>query len=249
MITKDNYLVENNDIVKKVKELTLNSDYIIVEGIRATQSFFSSPYYEIVLCVITKKLAYNKNIKYKKNKTVIVTSAIMKRISLLSSQSDILFVAKKIFLPLPQDLESTVILDNISDPGNVGSIIRTMVALGKKNIFMIGGCNINNNKLIQATVGMIGHINVIRGNWDIFLSIRKKDYPIFALSAEGENIFDFRKEILIYSYIVIGNEAHGVTEELKRNSDKILSLPMDEKCESLNAAIAASIVGYFIWRK
>jgi len=134
-----------------------------------------------------------------------------------------------------------IILDNVQDPGNLGTIIRTADAVGLSQILVINnGADAYNPKVIRATMGAIFRVNIIPiDNLD---ELKKAGFTIVATSLQGDkNIFDIKYK---KHAVIIGNEANGVSKELQNSADIKAKIPMFGKTESLNASVAASIIMY-----
>jgi TrmH family RNA methyltransferase len=139
-----------------------------------------------------------------------------------------------------------IILDGVSDPGNVGSIIRTAEAAGFRGLIMSPGCaDAHSSKTLRASMGSALRFPVVC-NANLLESIRAlKDFGILVLAAAS----DARKCYFDYDLsgsvaFVIGNEAFGVSEEVLSACDGSLRLPMPGNVESLNAGVAAGILIY-----
>lgn len=130
-------------------------------------------------------------------------------------------------------VHNAVILENVQDPGNVGTVIRTANALGLDCVYLYGNCaSLHNPKTVSATKGAVFTQRVEVGTLP--------DLPIYAaVLADGAlSIKDVR---LKECAVAIGSEGHGLSDDLKAKSDKFIIIPMEEGAESLNAAVAASI--------
>lgn len=142
--------------------------------------------------------------------------------------------------------DTVLLLDGVSDAGNVGTIIRTASARGIKTVICVHSCaDPFSPKAVRASMGGIFKVNVIESDFDQALKLIS-DYKLIALDMNGVDINDYRanaKKIVI----AVGNEAHGLSEELKKRADDIVSLPMEEGgVESLNASVAMGIAMYMI---
>lgn len=234
------------NIIENIKDFP---EYCIAEGERACEPFIHSNYYHFIAWVITDTIFDRRLAMIDVRKVIVLKDNDMKKYSQLTTPPGFLCLCKKKPIPKGYLLKPTFVLYELSDPGNVGTIIRTAVALKRKDLFLVNGCNYHNSKVVQATAGMLAHINVIRGSWEYFLELRDKQHcPVYAFDANGEDMFNFPDDMLECGYIMIGNEAKGIPENVLKDVDKTLSLPMSEECESLNAAIAASIAGYKAWK-
>ena len=139
---------------------------------------------------------------------------------------------------------NVVILDNIQDPGNLGTIIRSAVAFNIDTIILSDTCvDLYNEKTIRSSEGMLFHINILRRKLASAIDELKKDgYVIYATTVDGQGNFDNDKKIAF----VIGNEGNGISDEILKLCDKNITIKMNEKCESLNAGVCASILMYKI---
>lgn len=171
-----------------------------------------------------------------------VTREIMEKISHQKSIS--LNVAVCGFLKEDSIGGNVLILDNLQDPGNLGTIIRSAVAFGIDTIIIGDACvDLYNPKVIRSTEGMIFNLNIIRRNLKEIIPILKNlGYKIVGTDVnKGKDIRKIDKENIA---VVIGNEGNGLSEDIKALCDSFVYIKMDSKCESLNAGVAASIIMY-----
>lgn len=134
--------------------------------------------------------------------------------------------------------ENILILDNIQDPGNMGTLIRSAEAFGYNTIISINSVDYYNEKVLRSTMGSIFRLNLIETNYEFINTLN--DYKIYIADMNGE---DFREiESSKKKAIVIGNEGNGISEEIKKNPHKLVKIPMQGKVESLNAAVSGSIL-------
>jgi TrmH family RNA methyltransferase len=142
-------------------------------------------------------------------------------------------------LPAPKPLSdgNILVLDGLRDPGNVGTLMRTAAACGINDIVLKDSSDAFLPKVIRASMGTVFKLNIIpyaKGLLD--------GRNILILDMEGESLFDYGK--LSNFALVVGSEAEGVSEELKAYPHTVLSLPMANAVESLNAAVAGSVAMY-----
>ena len=174
---------------------------------------------------------------------VLVTEEIMKKISSQKSISPICAVCRKI--PTNKIGETVIALDDIQDPGNLGTIIRSSVAFDIDTI-LLGDKSVDlyNEKVIRSSEGMIFKKNVLRCNLhDKLLELKKSGYEIIGTDLKnGTNVkaFDFPKKVVI----VMGNEGNGLSDLVKEVCDNYIYIDMNNECESLNVAVASSIILY-----
>ena len=130
-------------------------------------------------------------------------------------------------------VNSAIVLENVQDPGNVGTVIRTANALGIDAVYLVGNCaSISNTKTISATMGAIFYQKI--------LTDCLPDLPIFG-AALGDGSKDIRQVCLKNCAVAIGSEGNGLSEQMLSRCEGKIIIPMTEKAESLNAAVAAAI--------
>ncbi len=136
-------------------------------------------------------------------------------------------------------------MDDIQDPGNLGTIIRLADWFGIEHIFCSANTvDVYNPKTVQATMGAIARIKTHYVDLPEFISSLKKEIPVYGTFLEGEDIY--KKELLNHGLIVMGNEGNGVSDEVSRLINQRLYVPNypkeRETSESLNVAIATAVV-------
>ena len=176
----------------------------------------------------------------------LVTEAIMKKLSSQVSGTKIIAVCKK---REEKEIAGTVcILDNIQDPGNLGTIIRSAVAFGIETLILGSDCvDLYNEKVIRSSEGMLFSLNILRMDaTEAIKKLKANGYKIYGTDVrKGTNLKEIKfKE---KSTIIIGNEGVGMKEGLKEVCDDFIHIPI--YCESLNASIAASIIFYEVEEK
>ncbi len=173
--------------------------------------------------------------------TYYVNDKIMKKISDQKSSANTIGVSN--MLKTRDVLGNIIILDNIQDPGNLGTIIRSAVAFNFDSIILSDNTvDLYNPKVIRASEGMIFNINIIRCNIKEFIKKLSKDYLIIGTNVK--NGIDIRQIEFKKCAIVIGNEGMGLSDDVKKLCDKFAYIKMNDKCESLNAGVSASILMY-----
>lgn len=149
--------------------------------------------------------------------------------------------------PAFSDMNIVVYLDNVADPGNVGTIIRSADAFGADAVLMAPGCaDLYNPKTVRSTMGSMFHIPVVCEN--SYLETIKlcidSGFTVITGSLDGAVLpeqIDFTKGKYL---LCLGNEAHGVSEELAALAGKKVKIPMPGKAESLNVAVAGAVLLY-----
>ena len=147
--------------------------------------------------------------------------------------------------------EKIFALDNVQDPGNVGTIIRTLDSAGINTLLLSETCaDEYNTKVIRSTMGAIFRVKTYRESnlKEKLESLKKQGYKIIVTDLDTEaNLFEYA--FPSKTIVVIGNESKGVSEEIKNIADVKVKIPMVGKTESLNAGVAASLMAYEILRK
>lgn len=140
--------------------------------------------------------------------------------------------------------EKVVMLDSVRDPGNVGTIIRSAAAFGFDRVILSDCADIYNPKTVRATMGAIFKMKftAVTSSGKIIETLKGEGRRVIA-AALGESALTLGKSALLKSdCVVVGNEGHGVSQETMDRCTDVIKIPMSDKTESLNAAIAASVI-------
>ena len=173
----------------------------------------------------------------------IVSNSVMKKLSDMDSLPKVIGIVKM------KESNKTLgnhilILDDIQDPGNLGTIIRSSVAFNVTDIILGLGCvDLYNDKVIRSTQGLMFNINIVRCDIkEIILDLKNKGYLILGTNVlDGEDV----STIVTSKYaLVMGNEGNGVKSEIQELCDKNIYIEMNKNCESLNVGVATSIILY-----
>ena len=136
-----------------------------------------------------------------------------------------------------------LVLDKISDPGNMGTIIRSASAVGFNHIFTIDCVDPYSPKVVRSASGGLYNVNIYPSDYTEVVNICKGNYvKLLIADMKGKNIYDDFEVTGCYA-IVIGNEGNGVSEHLK-SLGTLIKIPMQKGMESLNAGVSASIIMY-----
>jgi len=180
--------------------------------------------------------------RYVGDKIYLVDGKVMAVMSDTVTPSGILATVK--INKVDDKIEGNVaVLDGISDPGNMGTIIRTCAACGVENVIAIDCVDQYSPKVIRASMGGIFAVKVLEKSSIDALKILE-NHRVYALDMKGENLYTMEKFDLPFA-IVVGNESKGLSKNFKEVS-KIISLPMSGKIESLNAGVSMSVALYEI---
>lgn len=144
-----------------------------------------------------------------------------------------------------------MVLDNLQDPGNLGTIVRTAEGAGVDAVFLSKeSVDIYNPKTIRSTMGSIYRMPVIyvEDLLELLSTFKKKGIKSYAAHLEGENTYD-KEDYQSGTAILIGNEGNGLRDEVANAADIWVRIPMHGQVESLNATIAASVLMFEVYRQ
>lgn len=137
--------------------------------------------------------------------------------------------------------KSCLLLDGVADPANVGAIIRTAVAAGYEELYLIDCADPYSPKSVRASMSGVFFAKLMHGSREEILKALQ-DVPILAADMDGENVFSFQPPEKFC--IAIGNEGNGLSSEVRKNAAYTVRIPMGVHTESLNAAVSAGIMMY-----
>lgn len=175
-------------------------------------------------------------------RTVRVPEDVMASISPMESPQGALFLCrlpeKKTYAPTP----GCLLLDGIQDPGNLGTILRTADALDIPVTLLEGCADPYSPKTVRASMGAVFRTQPVKADWaEVKAACGVAGIPV-AVTALSQRAEDLRQADLRGMAVVIGSEGQGVRREILESADGELIIPMNKRCESLNAAVAAAIV-------
>ena len=239
--SKDNNIIKH---IRKLKDKKYRNEYneFIIEGIKLVKEAIQENA-KIKLIVVSEGFDIEIIEKYE---YITVPENIFKLISDVETPQGILAVIEKNNNKEIEFNEDIIIaLDDVQDPGNVGTILRTIDSANLKQVLVSNGtADIYNPKVIRSTMGAIFRVNVIEcENLEKTLKdIQNNNFEITVTSLEAKKtIYDmnYKKQV-----IVVGNEANGVSKQIIDIADNKVIIPMLGKTESLNVAVATSVTIY-----
>jgi len=259
---------ENNDLIKKVKSLKLKKyrelrKEFFVEGARIVKEALMSSA-EIKEIIISEKASENEDIAETICMAIklgcdiyTVSETVFKSISETTNPQGILATIKMADYDLEEMIIAKsidvckcdkyfVILDEIKDPGNMGTIIRTADAAGFNGVIVSKGCvDVYNPKVLRSTMGSIFHIpiNLSQDLSYALKEIKMQNIRVYAAHTKG-NLYYYEADMTQSTAIVIGNEAFGISDKTMESADELISIPITGRAESLNASVAAGILMY-----
>ena len=230
--------ISNNDL-KKYSSLNRKNkrkehQLFVVEGEKICKELIKTDFeYESIFTT--------KDIQNEFPLSTVCSKKEIERISHLKSPCNVVAICKiPVFKINIKDKKPLIFLDNINDPGNLGTIIRTLDWFGYKQIF----CSKNtvdcfNNKTVMASMGSIFRINC---HYIDFVNFQKffPEHVTYGTTLDGENI----DSVMLNnkSIIIIGNESNGVSKEILNNLNNTIRIPGYGKAESLNVSVATGII-------
>lgn len=235
----------NHPLVKHLVKLRHNRDYryehqsVVVEGIKPVEELCRQTRFKLLATYNEAMIPLGTEV----DEILIVNDTVMQKISTMQAPEGLV---AEIAIPQPaslQGLKSILALDGVSDPGNVGAILRTALALGWKGAFILNdSCDPFNDKALRAARGATFRLPLAWGNIDQLKELVKSNglTPLVA-DIEGKDIAEMPP--LSSILLVMGNEAHGPSQEIKAFCQSI-TIAMPGSMESLNVAVAAGIMMY-----
>ncbi|HPF82730.1 MAG TPA: RNA methyltransferase [Bacilli bacterium] len=233
------YTSIDNDKIKQIKRLQVkknrdNEGLFLVEGDHLVKEAYDTG----LLKTLIVEENYDFNLEVDK---IYCSSKVMKYLSELDTPKKVIGVCYK------KNNEVTgnkiLALDEIQDPGNLGTIIRSAVAFNIDTILLSKTCvDVYNSKVVRASQGMIFHINIVICDLKDTLN-KLKDFNIYGTKVtNGVSVKNVNKDSKYV--IVMGNEGNGVSKEILDICNNYIYIDMNNKCESLNVAVATLIILY-----
>lgn len=245
---------KNNDLIKSVKKLLSSSkerrvnNSFVLEGARLVFDALNSLCR--IKCFLVTESAYDKyhsqcdELIAKADKAYFISDEISAKLSETENAQGIFAVFDIEEKPIEFKADGKYIaLDNVQDPGNLGTILRTAEALGIDGLIIGGGCDLYNPKVLRATMGAVFRVNTVRCSdaFDMLINLKEQGFRIYATSpsktAKPITHVDFSNGCIC----VIGNEANGISKSIAALADDLITIKMLGRAESLNASVAASI--------
>lgn len=236
------YFISLND-----KKTRMNAKRFIVEGYHLVNEASKTNLLEAIISTDEKELKKINNVK-----RYLVNDAIINKIATTKNPQNILGIVKMLdhnitnLLPIVKGNKTKLImLDDVNDPGNLGTIIRTAAGLGYDGIIMSPNTvDLYNEKVIRSTQGVMFKIPIIKANLQEVIKLLKKE-KVFCIGTALTNAKDVKHITKKDKFaICLGNEAKGISKEVLDNMDENVKIAMKNDVESLNVSIAAGIIMY-----
>lgn len=236
------YFISLND-----KKTRMNAKRFIVEGYHLVNEASKTNLLEAVISSDEKELKKINNVK-----RYLVNDAIINKIATTKNPQNILGIVKMLdhnitnLVPIIKENKTKLImLDDVNDPGNLGTIIRTAAGLGYDGIIMSPNTvDLYNEKVIRSTQGVMFKIPIIKANLQEVIKLLKKE-KVFCIGTALTNAKDVKHITKKDKFaICLGNEAKGISKEVLDDMDENVKIAMKNDVESLNVSIAAGIIMY-----
>lgn len=236
------YFISLND-----KKTRMNAKRFIVEGYHLVNEASKTNLLEAIISTDEKELKKINNVK-----RYLVNDAIINKIATTKNPQNILGIVKMLdhnitnLVPIIKENKTKLImLDDVNDPGNLGTIIRTAAGLGYDGIIMSPNTvDLYNEKVIRSTQGVMFKIPIIKANLQEIIKLLKKE-KVFCIGTALTNAKDVKHITKKDKFaICLGNEAKGISKEVLDNMDENVKIAMKNDVESLNVSIAAGIIMY-----
>lgn len=233
----------NNDYIKyllklKEKKYRHSEKKFIIEGYHLVNEAYQAKMLKEVLVI-------DDDEKFEGVSVIKVTDQIIKKLSSTITPQNIIGICD---ISNEKEIKGKkiLLLDNINDPGNLGTLIRSSLGFGIDTIVLSEDCvDLYNEKVIRATQGAIFKINIIINDLKETIEyLQKHDIKVFGTSLESSKFLQEYKINNNYA-ILLGNEANGVKKELLQLTNDNIKIEIDNKLESLNVAVAGSIIMYY----
>ncbi len=239
----------NNQLIKDLfslqqKKARLAQNKFLIEGLHLVEEAYKTNNLEIVLSTDETLLSNFKN-----TKNILVNDLIINKLSTTKNPQNIIGVS-----PIKEnkytEADQYVVLDGINDPGNLGTIIRTSLALGVNNLILSNNTvDVYNEKVVRATQGAIFKANIYYTDLkEIYTKLKQENIKIITTSLNAKKTLNEIEKIEKFA-LVVGNEANGISEVSIKNQDETIIIPIKNDIESLNVAVATSIVLYTLLNK
>lgn len=245
---------KNNDLIKDIKKLLSSSkerrhqNAFVLEGVRLVFDVLNSVTNVKVFLVTNEVMEkYSDNCRLmiaRADKSYIISDEVADKISDTKSSQGIFAVCE--MKDGTFDIVSGsryIALDNVQDPGNFGTIIRTAEALGIDGIITFSGCDMYNPKVLRSSMGSVLRMNIMYTDnlADTIHSLKADGIKTYATSPD-HTVSDITSiDFSCGAVCVIGNEANGISDAVKNSCDELVTIKMLGKAESLNASVAAAI--------
>lgn len=240
LTSKNNPLIKETAALKD-KKGRKQTGLFLVEGVKMLRECLQS---ELEIERVFLSEEYADELPVEESKTVRVSQDVFRFLSDEKTPQGVLCRVKIPQTSLAAPTAPCLILDGVADPGNMGAIIRTANAAGYKEIYLVDGCvDAYAPKSVRASMSGIFFTKLYQGSREEILAA-VQGVPVIVADMQGESVFRFTAPEKFA--LVIGNEANGVSVEMRNAAKYTVKIPMEQTQESLNAAVSAGILMYVL---
>lgn len=251
-----------NKTIKLINSLKAKKDrdklgLFVAEGLRFVEEIPDD--YDIMLYAVSESFEGEIDLTVFEKRAIVhlVSDKLFKEISDTTNPQGILAVIRQKKNSIEQVIDSVgengffIIAEELNDPGNLGTVVRTADACGCDGVFLSkGSVDVYNPKVLRSTMGSVFHLPVI-SDVDIEECVQKlkdKGITIYAAHLRGQK-YPYSFNLIKGCSFIIGNEARGLSDKVAKLADSYVKIPMPGKAESLNASIAAGVLMYEVVRQ
>ena len=238
-----------NPFVKQLRALVSSkkarqeSGTFIIEGWKGIDTLlrYKSPQYELETLVIDTGWINDPRLPEKVDAVVLPDPLFEKTSDVRNAQGILGIVRHTPASVAVPEMGNFLLLDNLRDPGNLGTLIRSAVGAGFDGVLLYGDCvEPFNPKAVRATMGTFAFCNLWKIGETELEQLKDAGYDFCITTGRGgESIIE--SSFGAKTVLVVGSEAHGVSDALMQRADRLITIPLQPECESLNAAVAGSI--------
>lgn len=237
--SRDNPRIKDAVNLASSKKARLEQRRFIGEGFTLLEEALNAGVAETVFCLqgMEEKLPSVNNAE-----VISVTTNVMDKLSSVNAPPGVVFICRMSETQMPE--LPAIAVENLSDPGNMGTVIRTAEAFGFRSVITVGNCvEIYSPKVVRSAMGSLFRVPAVQMETAELRSWADKNHVPLLAAALTDSAVDIRTVDVSNAVPVIGNEAHGLTEEMIAACHKQVIIPISG-IQSLNAAVAASV---FMW--
>lgn len=237
----NNPLIKELALLKNKKE-RINQQRFIVEGYHLVEEAYKNNCLKQIFTI-------SEEINYSNIEIVKTTEAVIKKLSSTIEPQGIVGIVE---MPKfeKKNYSKYLVLDDVADPGNLGTIIRSSLALGIEALIVSKDTvDEYNDKVLRSTQGAIFKLPIFREDLkEAINKLKEQKIPVLVTSLkDAEDVKDLNR--MDKFALVLGNEARGVKEELVNLADKVIKITMHNNVESLNVAMSAGMIAYYLMNK
>ncbi|MBR2988329.1 MAG: RNA methyltransferase [Clostridia bacterium] len=238
--SQDNNTVKS--IVKlKDKKYREQSGKYYIEGYRCVK--YSLPFAINPTLIIHEDMASIFGNEFSSYPQMICADGVFRKLADTENSQGIVCVADKKVPVKNRDAKYALFLDRVRDPGNLGTILRTALAVGFNDIYLYDCVDAYNPKVVRSAMSAVTRVNTFIVDISEIECLKSNGYTVLCADMDGESVFNRKNTVNEKICLVIGNEANGVLDEVKNASNEAISLPM-EQAESLNAGVCSAVMMY-----